>query len=347
VNRDYLSIEPDETFNSFESLRQSDSTTGRVRVMSFVALAFNNLYRHFERSVQIGKIRKTDPYLSVLKPYEGYQKPQVAYSNYFDTVIEAMTKVKIQNNVKITNFDDFIKFLKSFSESVGRTFPITKTGFIRSRYNSIMNNGISIELSDLVYENDNQKIIEFVQSPNFEYYLNTCNSFGFMVDISAPWRIIADLDSIAMQDFASRFGYINTDAVINGAYSTVHRRYFINFPSQLLNLYNILSSNFVDVDTCTMKAKIIKPEQYTLEKINYLYDESYFIKIYCMLRFLEEESHHTKAKQNFIITDAVNLSRLKDARTALSNFEKFACQPFDYRGSLSYLTREAQKREDR
>jgi hypothetical protein len=103
VNRDYLSIEPDETFNSFESLRQSDSTTGRVRVMSFVALAFNNLYRHFERSVQIGKIRKTDPYLSVLKPYEGYQKPQVAYSNYFDTVIEAMTKVKIQNNVKITN----------------------------------------------------------------------------------------------------------------------------------------------------------------------------------------------------------------------------------------------------
>ena len=346
VNRNYVSIEPNESLTLFESLRQSDSTTGRVKVMSFVGLAFNMLSRHFERSAQIGKIRKTDPYLSTLKPYEGYQNSNVAYSNYFNSVVTAMSRVKQQNNSKITNFDEFISFLKNFSMPVGVIYPITKTGFIRSRYNSIMNNGLSIEISDLVYENDDQKIVDFVNSPNFEYYLNACNSFGFMVDINAPWRIVADLDSVAMQDFASRFGYPNTNAVINIAFKTVHDAYFRSMPQQLLNLYNQISSNYTEVDDCTGKIKIINPKQYTIEEINNSYSESYFIKIYCMLRFLEEESKHSKAKQDLIITDTINLSRIKNIRSALGHFERFMSQPFDYRGSLSYLITEQEKRED-
>ena len=346
VNRRFLSIEPNEFTTQFESLRQSDSTTGRVKVMSFVALAFNNLYRHFERSAQTGKIRKSDPYLSTLKPFEGYQNSQVAYSNYLDNLISAMLRVKNINNAKITNFDNFAKFLKDFSISVASTLPITKTGFIRSRYNSVMNNGISIEISDLVYENDNQKVVDFIGSPNFEYYLNACNSFGFMVDINAPWRIVADLDSVAMQDFASRFGYRNTDAIINAAYKKVHTGYFRNLPSQLLNLYNALSSNFIDIDECTGKAIITNSKEYTLEQINNLYNQKYFIKLYCMLRFLEEENKYSTAKQDLIITDTINLSTTKDLRTALEHFERFVSQPFDYRGSLSYLISERQKRED-
>ena len=77
VNRNFVSIEPNELLSTIHSLRQSDSTTGRVKVISFVATAFNQLSRHFERSVQIGKIRKSDPYLSTLKPYEGYQNSNV------------------------------------------------------------------------------------------------------------------------------------------------------------------------------------------------------------------------------------------------------------------------------
>jgi len=346
VNRNYVSIEPNEFMTQFESLRQSDSTTGRVKVMSFVALAFNSLYRHFERSAQTGKIRKSDPYLSTLKPFEGYQNSEVAYSNYLSNLISAMLTVKDVNNAKITNFDNFIKFLKDFSTSVAPTLPITKTGFIRSRYNSVMNNGISIEISDLVYENDNQKVVDFIGSPNFEYYLNACNSFGFMVDMNAPWRIVADLDSIAMQDFASRFGYRNTDAVINSAYKKVHTGYFRNLPSQLLNLYNQISSDFIEIDDCTGKAIITSPRQYTLEQINNLYNQNYFIKVYCILRFIEEENKHSIAKQDLIITDTVNLSTTKNLRTALEHFERFVSQPFDYRGSLSYLIREQERRED-
>ena len=346
VNRSFVSIEPNEQIVTFTKIPNIDSSVSRVEVLNFVGHAFSDLSRHFERSSQIGKIRKTDPYLSTLKAFDGYQKTNVAYTNYFNTLISAMQKVKEQKSVKIINFSDFINFLQDFSMSVGKSFPITKTGFIRSRFNSILNNGISIEISDLTYNNDDQKINEFVNSPNFEYYLNTCNSFGFMVDIDAPWRIVADLESIAMQDYASKYGYNSTDVVLNVAFRTVHNSYLNTIPAELLNIYNALSAKFIDVDDCTGRAIIVRPSEYTLEQINNLYNEDYFLKLYCTLRFLEEESQHSKAVSDQIITDTINLSRVNNSRFALGYFERFVSQPFDYRGSLSYLISEQEKRED-
>ena len=65
-----------------------------------------------------------------------------------------------------------------------------------------------------------------------------------------------------------------------------------------------------------------------------------------MFRFIEEEKHHSIEEQNHIITDTLNLSRAKDLRTALGRFERFVSQPFDYRGSLSYLIEAQRLRED-
>ena len=231
--------------------------------------------------------------------------------------------------------------------SVEGTYPVTKTGFIKSRLNPIVGNGLTIEVSDLSYTNDDQKINEFVNSSNFGYFLNACDSYGFMVDISAPWRLVADLDSVAMQGYAARYGYTSTDAVIDFAFSKVHNPFFRALPATLLTLYNNLSSILIEFDDCNNKTVIKKAERYTLEQINNLYNQNYFIKLYCMLRFIEEESKHSEAKQDLIITDTVNLSNTKDLRTALGYFERFVSQPFDYRGSLSYLIREAEKREDR
>ena len=86
--------------------------------------------------------------------------------------------------------------------------------------------------------------------------------------------------------------------------------------------------------------------EYTLDKINNIYNEDYFIKLYCMFRFIEEEKKHSKAEQDQIITDFINLSRVSGINSALRSFERLISQPFDYRGSLSYLIREQEKRED-
>jgi hypothetical protein len=320
VDRNFVSIEPN-VLARFQRLPNSEGLAGSVEVMAFVADAFNSLSRHFQRSTQIGAIRRGDPYLSNLVAFDGYVKPSISYQDYLNTLVDAMSRVKETKNANFKNFDEFIDFFVFFSKQVGKRYPVTKTGYIRSRFNSLMNSGLAIEVSDIVYQNDDEKINAFVNSPNFEYYLNACNSYGFMVDMRAPWRIIADLDSVAMQGYASRYGYTNTDAILLTAFKKSHNSALREMPQQLLKAY-------------------------TIEDINNLYNESYFIKLYCMLRFLEEEDKHTKAKQEQIITDTVNLSRVKDLRTALGYFERFVSQPFDYRGSLSYIVRERETRED-
>ena len=72
VNRDYISMEPNDILTRFTQIPNSSDDSGTVQVMSFVAEAFAGLSRHFIRSTQIGAIRKNDPYLSNLKAYAGY-----------------------------------------------------------------------------------------------------------------------------------------------------------------------------------------------------------------------------------------------------------------------------------
>jgi len=346
VDRNFVSIEP-SNLSRFSRIQNSNSTN-TLQVMSFVADAFAGLSRHFQRSIQIGAIRQNDPYLSNLVAYDAYTKPSEAYAEYFNTLITAMSRIKEQKEINFKNFDEFIKFFVDFSKGVGRRYPVTKTGYIRSRFNTLLNSGLAIEVADIAYTNDNEKIESFVNSPNFEYYLNACNSYGFMVDIRAPWRIIADIDSVAMRDFASRYYFNNTNAILLTGYKKSYFSAFRELPNQLLTIYSQLSQTYTEFESCngTTNTVIIEPKQYTLEQINNLYSESYFINLYCMLRMLEEESKFSEARQKQIITDTINLSRAKDLQTALGRFERIVSQPFDYRGSLSYVVREQSKRED-
>ncbi len=75
--------------------------------------------------------------------------------------------------------------------------------YTKSKLNSLTNSGLALEIADAPYDNDDQKINDFVNSKNWEFYVNACNSYGFMIDINAPWRLIADLDSEAMMGYAS------------------------------------------------------------------------------------------------------------------------------------------------
>ena len=345
VDRNYVSIEVNEALVSLTTIPNADVDVGQVKVINFVADAFAGLSRHFQRSAQIGAIRKTDPYLSNLKAYAGYTNTEQAYANYFNSLIEAMSRVKKEKSSNFKDFNEFMSFVNSFSRSVGKTFPITKPGFVRSRFNSVMNNGVSIEIADLSYENDDQKIQDFVGSPNFEYYLNACNSYGFMVDINFPWRLVADLDSVAMNGYANRYGYASTDAILITAYKKSHNSYYRQFKQNLLNIYNNLSKKYTIIDKCSNKSIIVEPKIYNIQDINNSYDESYFIKTYCILRFLEEENKLSEAQQRQSANDTSSISRTRGSSYALTRFERFVSQPFDYRGSLSYLIRVASNSE--
>ncbi|HCT51192.1 MAG TPA: hypothetical protein DF712_01915, partial [Balneola sp.] len=171
VDRNFVSIRLNEKLSSLSTIKNSADLLN-VRVFNFVADGFHELSRQFAKAAQIGKINRNEPYLTSLQAYEGYSSPDLAYSNYLTSFIDSI-KIKIsQDKINFRNFDEFIHYLKDYVSTVGFTFPITKTAFVKSRHNDYNTNGLTIEISDLSYEDDEQKIEDFVNSPNFEYYLN-------------------------------------------------------------------------------------------------------------------------------------------------------------------------------
>jgi hypothetical protein len=160
--------------------------------------------------------------------YEGYRNPDLAYSNYVTSFLDSI-KIKISKKIMSTlkTIDEFIQFLKDYIFAVGRSFPFTKTAFVKSRFNDYNTNGLTIEVADLSYVDDDQKVELFVNSPNFEFYLNACNSFGFMVDKASPWKITLDVGSQDVIDgLMKRYGYTSLEKLLYVGYKRVHSSYY-------------------------------------------------------------------------------------------------------------------------
>jgi hypothetical protein len=217
--------------------------------------------------------------------------------------------------------------------------------YTKSRLNNLTNSGLALEIADLPYDNDDQKINDFVNSKNWEFYVNACNSYGFMIDIGAPWRLIADIDSEAMKGYASSYGLRSSSAILALGFSTTHNRFYNQMTQRLLRLYNeVVPTHIPTFDECG--PKIVTTERYTLQSLQEKFSNDFFLKFYFALRFSEEESQFSNAEKQRIIKDCLQLSRSSDNRRALGVFERYVNQPFDYRGSLSYLVKAQRLRED-
>ena len=66
------------------------------------------------------------------------------------------------------------------------------------------------------------------------------------------------------------------------------------------------------------------------------YNDEYFIKLYCKMRFLEEEIKYTKEEQDKIINDVQGIAKSVSKTKAIRNFERFINNTLDYSGNLQY-----------
>jgi hypothetical protein len=343
TSRNFVPVVCNTGFVTFKNFKSLSEPTQNLQAIGFVVDAFEALAQQFKKAEQSGKIYSDDLYLTNLKVYKSYKNNRTNYQSYQNNFINALkTNMNINN---IYNFQTFIKELLTTVSIVTRTYPMSMPAYTKSRLNSLTNTGLALEIADEAYDNDDQKISQFVNSKNWEFYVNACNSYGFMIDINAPWRLIADLDSEAMIGYATTYGFRTTDSVLSLGFTTTHNSYFNDLPRQLLSLYNELVPTHVSTYT-DCGSKIVTTERYTLESLRKKFSNDFFLKFYFNLRFSEEESQFGAAEKQKIIKDCLQISRSQSNAAALGLFERFVNQPFDYRGSLSYVVKAQRLRED-
>ena len=312
--------------------------------INFVVDAFNDMLRQFQKCVYTRKIDPTDPYLSNLRVYKAYQNPFRMYENYRRRYFGTLSVAFKNQKIKVRNFNDFARHLTFILEKSTHRSPITRPAFIKSRFCPITCSGLAIEIADLDAANDQEKINQFVNSNNWDFYINACESFGFMVDRRVPWRLVADIGTLPirspMLEYAGKYGLNTTDEIIADTYKTVHLDYYKKFKSDMLELYNTVKlTRFRVSEECGDRTitKVVIPMRYTMESLIDEYSEEYFLKLYFNIRIFEEESQFTENQKSIMIDDCIELYQQGGLEGSLDSFELILNKPFDYNGSLGYI----------
>ena len=189
-----------------------------------------------------------------------------------------------------------------------------------------------------------KEIDKFVNSANWEFYVNACRSYGFMVDRFIPWRLVADIGVYPtvspIIEYASKYGLSTTDQILTLGYGYAHSSFYGNFEQFLLNLYNkVKLKSFREIKRCDGKTKSVKvtPQTYTTAQLSKIYSAEYFLKLYFEIRFIEEESQFKDFEKEMLMDDCIELYQHSTVSAALEVFERILNKTFDYRGSLSYI----------
>jgi len=327
-------------------LKPLDATTapeGNMRALNFVVDAFSDLEQQFRKAAITKKIDTKDPYLSSIRVHKAYEDPRVRYQEYINQLKSIYRTVLVENETKIENFDDFAQYIINWSKINSKRAPFTFAAYVKSRRCPITVSGLAIEIANLDASNDDGKAQAFIDSNNWEYFINAAASYGFMVDKNVPWRLVADIGSSPMIQYATRYGFNSTDEVLNSAYQRAHFSYFKSFQQRLLNMYNFVKPRIIQyTEECNgqtiMREK--KPENYkNLSYFQSRYSQQYFIELYCKIRFEEEESEFTENERRLLVDDVIEIANSRSAYAAIDQFETILNKTFDYQGSLSYYNK--------
>ena len=328
-----------DTFGIFKNFKNSSNSNSPMKALNFVVNNFEKLRLDMLKAVKKGKIPPNDKYFSSLFVYRAYEAPTSKYENYLAMYISKLGEILRENNYNYTNMQQFLpRLMNIFQNSLGRS-PITMSGFIKSNLNDIMSTGLAIEIADLKYSNDVEKI-NFVNSPAWQYFINACDTYGFMVDMDCPWRIVADINSSIMIEESKNENSISPAGLLASSYEQGYAKTLRELHSLLAAIYNAghKSSFFVD-EICD--GKIVKKEVNSLDTNGFLvlreFSVNELLRIYMIIRFYESGLDATTADVSKLIDDTIKaISSNNGKKVYLSIFESIMAKTFDKRGSLSY-----------
>lgn len=347
-----VEIKNQKSLKAFASQYWADNTRP-MKAMNFVVDVFEQMAKQFMKCAQLNQIATNDPFLTNLKIYKAYEDPRLRYNNYFDILTTSIKNQIRSTDHEIVNFESYASALLETIANSSHVYPFTKPAYLKSRLCPRNCSGFVIEIADLNYANDELKINQFINGPNWEFYVNTCNSYGFMIDANAPWRLVADIDSLIMRETGRAYGVSSPAEVLSKKFITSHTSYFERFQADLFASYNI-----------TRKKQIIKPvvcsagtsyyafdgyktipsitpvHEYSWEEFKNIYSTEYFLRKYFEIRFLEEESPFTYAQREQLIHEALCFYRGSGLVKTLDGFERILNKTFDYYGSFSYYIRQ-------
>ena len=353
VNYSYNPIVYDPDNVPLSTLSNTNTEQTNLQAACYVVNAFNDLSQKFKTKILSGEIDSNEEFLSNLEVKKAYQDPVRLYNQYMlEIQQEIVSTIKLSDR-KFSDFKEFKVIFYDLITRISKDKPITFPGFVKSRFCPINVSGLVIEIADIDYDNDFDKILQFKNSRNWKFYLNTCRSYGFWVDAANPFRLIANIGSPEMLEYAESTPdcrLSSTPSILTTSYRLARNNYDFVFRQFALETYNLASAFYLDIEQCqngTVISRIIEPKKYTASELAGLISDNEFLMIYMNLRFNEENVTYKQFEKNRIMQSTKNKLNNKNLAVALRYFSKFIVSTYNRSGSLTDLINRARLfRED-
>lgn len=352
----YGRIDPamNAVYNNGLSLKTLDGSPNGETYFAcdFVADAFNNIRKKINEAILKGAIPRNTPYISDIRPYMAYQNPMAAYDTYLSRMLSNYNDIFLKD-YKINSFDDYYKYFIDYAARMGYNYPMTFSGFQRSKHSNIFTSGLAIAITDFPIDRDENKEKYFIDSPVFPFLKDLCLNNGMILMENAPWIMVADILSPSLLLYTKNY-YLSTKNSIFLKYFN----YCIDTDIELL-LNNILiyyrkyyNNNiyYNNIKLCKEGKVIIEKiflEPININNIKDKYTESYVYDLYVNLKNIEENYYLSEAKIRDIVKKAKFLEKTVDNSEATGYIRKEFREIQKFRhGGLNYLNERAEKRRN-
>jgi hypothetical protein len=317
IDDDSFAISPKK--NSLVQIRQAD---GIVKCQNFVNDAFNEFYNFWQRAKRNGLLNESG-ILYNIDYFESYKNPERMYLEYIQKQnIQFYSYVTATNSSKqIRNFKSFLRSWTSFVEGKLGLLPFTYSSFYLSKFADQRTSGLIIDLADEDKTDDNKKYNKYINDPNYLFFYNSINNFGFNIDKKIPWRIVANIDSNIMKNYMNKYNINNSKDLYIKNY---HKVFFKDLKllkiiiNELYLQYVSLTPSFVNSKVRTCQKEGIKVEKETIVRDQKLdQDESEMMRVYLFLKAKENNLNWDQAKFNSVLSKTIELKNSLDTGSAL------------------------------
>ena len=318
---------------------------------------FDRFQRKFGQAVRLQKIPDDDPYLAAPTPFNTFVDPVREYRIYASNLMDTFNQEYLsdyQRSQTVKGMSDYIDHLIDYLTIMGSEFPITLTGWRKSKQSSLMSTGIAISISDLDCSIDAHKE-EFLLDKNcVQFYLQTCKQFGFNASKQCPWIIVADILGAASKFYFANYGAGSTRGVFQNFYIKTYtldlellrpiiRKSYGEFvkENRLLKEIKVCRSNHDKLVYKNIFRTPINKREYNIE-----YDQYYWIPHYIQIRNMEDEFPYNEAGLVRITQKASEFEKLLDKSKAMSYInEQFRKKYRFAHGGFSYYKRRLEERQ--
>lgn len=191
------------------------AVNSNIFCFNFVERAFHALADHMSTAYAGNCLdRSGNKEIWNLKAVRAYTDPTRKWNAFIDSLGDAFAGAHLDRPGRmIKNFSDFVPLFREYLVYVAETYPINKENFFLSHNVSPLISALSISISRKSASNDYPKYADYINDPNFKFYVRAAKKYGFLVNKYMPWVLTADLFTDAVFD-STKFFQVEVDSLV-------------------------------------------------------------------------------------------------------------------------------------